>query len=193
MEKKIGILGGTFDPPHYGHLLIAEEAMCQCELDEIWFIPSQVPPHKEREDLTLSEDRMKMVELAIYENDNFFLSTVELEREGRSYTVDTMRLLTEQYPTYQFYFIIGGDMIDFLPKWESINELIQLVTFIGVKRPGYPSESPYPKHVIEIEAPQVDISSSDIRERVAEGKNIRYLLPDNVRVYIEERGLYGQK
>ncbi len=193
MKKKIGILGGTFDPPHFGHLLIAQEALIQCELDEIWFVPAQIPPHKERADLSSSKDRKKMVCLAIEDNPSFILSTVELEREGPSYTVDTMRELTSRHNDCQFFFIIGGDMIDYLPQWTAIDELLQLVTFIGIKRPGFPSNSPYPHNMIEIEAPQLDISSSDIRSRVLDGENIRYLMPDAVCYYIKERGLYGPK
>ncbi|MBU8905611.1 nicotinate-nucleotide adenylyltransferase [Desertibacillus haloalkaliphilus] len=190
---RVGILGGTFDPPHYGHLIIAEEARVACQLDEVWFMPSHIPPHKKRADLSSNEDRVEMVRLAISDHDSFHITKIELEREGPSYTVDTMKQLTNMYPTYHFHFIIGGDMIDYLPKWHGIEELLELVTFIGLKRPGYPSHSPYQEKIIEIGAPQLEISSSEIRKRTATERNTRYMLPDVVRAYVKERDLYGKK
>ncbi|WP_078552748.1 nicotinate-nucleotide adenylyltransferase [Bacillus alkalicellulosilyticus] len=188
--KRIGILGGTFDPPHYGHLLIAEEVRKELTLDEVWFMPSHIPPHKIRNDLSSSEDREKMVTLAIEDNQHFILSTIELERKGRSFTIDTMRQLTKDHPTASFYFIVGGDMVDQLDNWVEIEQLLTLVTFVGLRRPKYNSDSPYKKNIIEIDVPQLDISSSLIRERKRDGKNIKYLIPESVRKYICERGLY---
>ncbi|MGO4887262.1 nicotinate-nucleotide adenylyltransferase [Anaerobacillus sp. MEB173] len=191
--KKVGIIGGTFDPPHFGHLLIAQEVLEQCSLDEVWFMPSHIPPHKQRDDLTSDEERKEMVQRAIHDNEQFRLCDIELKRNGPSYTIDTIKLLKKEHPNIRFYFIIGGDMIDYLPKWVGIKELIEMITFIGVKRPGYPSQSPYKGKVVEVNVPQLDISSSFIRNRVAQRKNIRYMLPEPVRLFLMERGLYAKK
>jgi len=186
---KVGILGGTFDPPHYGHLLIANEVLSTLQLDEIWFMPNQEPPHKKKSDSIKNEDRLKMLELAICGNTAFRVETIELHRQGPSYTVDTMKMINDQYSDHQFFFIIGADMIEYLPKWYKIDELIKLVQFVGVKRPTYNSQTDYP--VLCIDVPALEVSSSMIRDRVKNGKTIRYLLPDPVIQYIEEKHLYG--
>ncbi|MGM7721046.1 nicotinate-nucleotide adenylyltransferase [uncultured Metabacillus sp.] len=189
MSKKIGLLGGTFDPPHFGHLLIASEVLHALQLAEIWFIPNQIPPHKQTEQFTNSKHRVNMLKLALTSNDQFKIDTIELEREGPSYTYDTLCLLSEQYPAYSFYFIIGADMIEYLPHWYKIEEVVKLVTFVGVKRPGYTTSTDYP--VKEVEIPQFDVSSTMLRERIKTGENTAYLLPDDVKRYIEENRLYG--
>ncbi|OEH93674.1 nicotinate-nucleotide adenylyltransferase [Bacillus solimangrovi] len=186
--KKIGLIGGTFDPPHNGHLLIAQEVLIALSLDEIWFIPSNIPPHKSRE-ITSSKHRIEMVKRAIESNDNFKINLIEFEREGRSYTVDTIKVLKELYKEYTFYFIIGSDMVEYLPKWHEVDELMKLIQFVGMKRPGYEMETKYP--LIQIEAPQIDLSSTSLRERCERGGNTVYLLPENVKTYIEENNLYG--
>lgn len=190
--KKIGILGGTFDPPHIGHLLIGQEVLEHFLLDEIWFMPVNIPPHKKQKSATTSKERKDMVELAILDNNHFLLSTLELDRDGPSYTIDTLRQLKQDYPTNHFYFIIGGDMLEQLPNWYQINELLQLVTFIGLRRPGFQFSNPVHEQIILMDVPQVDISSSLIRKRIAAGKSVRYLIPESVRIYIMERGLYEQ-
>ena len=187
--KKVGILGGTFDPPHYGHLLIANEVLSTLKLDEIWFMPNQEPPHKKKSESIKNEDRLQMLELAILGNNAFRVETIELQRQGPSYTVDTMKMINDQYSDHQFYFIIGADMIEYLPKWHKIDELINLVQFVGVERPKYSNQTDYP--VLYVDVPAFDISSSMIRDRVNNGKTVRYLLPDPVIQYIEERHLYG--
>lgn len=189
MKKKIGILGGTFDPPHLGHLLIASEVLHALQLSEIWFIPNQIPPHKQTEHFTDSKHRLNMLKLAIKDHQHFEVNTIELEREGPSYTYDTLRLLLEEFPEYGFYFIIGADMIEYLPKWHQIDEIIKLVTFVGVKRAGFKTSSLYP--VTEVEIPQFEVSSTMLRERLRINGNTDYLLPDNVKRYIEENHLYG--
>jgi nicotinate-nucleotide adenylyltransferase len=187
--NKIGILGGTFDPPHNGHLLIANEVLSELRLDEIWFMPNQEPPHKRKSESVGNLERLDMLELAIDGNTNFRIEKIELERSGPSYTVNTMRLLNERYPNHQFFFIIGADMIEYLPKWHKIDELVNLVQFVGVERPKYSNKTDYP--VIYVDVPGFDVSSSLIRERINTGKTVRYLLPDNVIKYIEEKYLYG--
>jgi nicotinate-nucleotide adenylyltransferase len=187
--KKIGILGGTFDPPHYGHLLIANEVLSHLNLDEIWFMPNHEPPHKEKSESIKNEDRLKMLELAISDHSSFRIEKIELERSGRSYTVETMKILNERFKDVQFYFIIGADMIEYLPNWHQIEELVKIVKFVGVKRPKYSHETDYP--VIYVDVPAFDVSSSMIRERFKTGKTVRYLLPDPVIHYIGEKHLYG--
>lgn len=188
IKLKIGILGGTFDPPHLGHLIMANEVLCSLELDEIWFMPNQDPPHKEKARNVSNENRLAMLNLAIAGHPNFKIETIEFERAGRSYTYDSIILLKEKYPTAKFYFIIGGDMVEYLPKWHRIEELVDIVQFVGVNRPSYRVQTPYAIQSVEI--PSISISSSLIRKRMKDGKTIRYLVPDSVRKYMEENQLY---
>ncbi|MBB5324783.1 nicotinate-nucleotide adenylyltransferase [Anoxybacillus tepidamans] len=187
--KKIGIFGGTFDPPHNGHLLMANEVLHALSLSEIWFMPNHIPPHKQHEQITNSDDRLHMLELAIADHPYFKIETIELKRSGPSYTYDTMRQLKALYPKYEFYFIIGADMVEYLPHWYCIDQLVHLVTFVGVKRPGFSLHTSY--SIVEVEIPEFAVSSSLIRERVKQGKSIRYLVPECVRQYIERKRLYG--
>ncbi|UYZ20839.1 nicotinate-nucleotide adenylyltransferase [Mesobacillus jeotgali] len=187
--KKVGILGGTFNPPHTGHLVIANEVLHAYGLDEVWFMPNQLPPHKTVDEPISQSDRLAMLELAVAGNQQFKVEKAELDRSGPSYTYETMKILKDMYKEIDFYFIIGGDMVEYLPKWHKIDELVKMVKFVGVSRPSYSTETSY--DILYAETPQMDISSSMIRERVKGGKSIRYLLPDSVRVYIEEHGLYG--
>ncbi len=187
--QKVGILGGTFDPPHNGHLLIANEVLSTLQLDKIWFMPNHVPPHKKKPESVIDEDRLHMLKLAIAGNPAFTIQPIELEREGPSYTVDTMKILHTEYENHQFYFIIGADMIEYLPKWYEIDVLVDLVQFVGVERPSYSTKTDYP--VIYVDVPEIDVSSSMIRDRLKCRKTVRYLLPDSVIEYIEEKHLYG--
>lgn len=187
--KRIGILGGTFDPPHNGHLLIANEVLHALNLDEIWFMPTNIPPHKKSADLTNNEDRVKMLSLAISNNPSFKLQRIELERDGPSYTYETMRILKEHNPDIHFYFIIGADMVEYLPNWYNIDELVKVVNFVGIKRPGFTFGTKY--DVTPVEAPQFDVSSSMLRKRFKERRSTMYLLPETVKHYIEEKSLYG--
>lgn len=189
--KKIGLFGGTFDPPHIGHLILAEQVYDQCGLDEIWFMPNYIPPHKKKSSNTTTTDRLNMLKLAINGKPYFKIEPIELERQGMSYTYDTMLLLKERDKDNEFFFIIGADMVDFLPNWHRIDDLIKLVKFIGVDRPTYEGKSPYPVQFIDI--PTINLSSSMIREKVNDGKSVQYLLPDKVINYIKEHGLYGAK
>ncbi|MFC4388431.1 nicotinate-nucleotide adenylyltransferase [Gracilibacillus marinus] len=185
--RKIGLLGGTFDPPHYGHLLMAEQVKEQLHLDEIWFMPNQQPPHKNNAK-TDGQTRLKMIDLAIQDNHAFKTEGIELKRSGKSYTIDTIRQLREMYPSTTFYFIIGGDMVEYLPKWHAIDELIQLVTFIGVNRKGYKRETEYP--VIEVDIPTIELSSTMIREKVKNNQSIQYTTPKVVVEFIHQKKLY---
>lgn len=188
--KKVGILGGTFNPPHIGHLMMANEAYHALELDEVRFMPNAVPPHKQSSGAT-DEQRKRMVELAIEEAPYFTLELFELERGGLSYTFDTMNTMVGREREVEFYFIIGGDSIDHLHTWYRIDDLIQIVKFVGIRRPGSDAVTNYP--VSMIDAPQIGLSSTLLRERFTEGKTVRYLLPKPVEAFIRKEGLYGAR
>ncbi|KIL44476.1 nicotinate-nucleotide adenylyltransferase [Jeotgalibacillus soli] len=187
-KKKVGILGGTFNPPHIGHLIMANEVYHAMSLDEVRFMPSQIPPHKKIAGGTTSEQRIRMIELSIADVSYFSLEQIEFERSGPSYTFDTMMLLKQREPDVDFYFIIGGDMIDYLPKWYRIEELIREIKFIGIPRSGAMGESHYSIHMVK--SPMVDVSSTLLRERLKQGKNVSFLLPDAVSDFISKEGLY---
>ncbi|GIN10552.1 putative nicotinate-nucleotide adenylyltransferase [Shouchella clausii] len=187
--KRIGLFGGTFDPPHLGHLLIAQEALTTIKLDEVWFVPVSTPPHKDRTGLTSGKDRYDMVKAALLQEGRFRVCDIELIRKGKSYTIDTVRELKRTYPNDEFFFLIGGDMVDMLPEWRGIDELKQLVTFVAFNRPGASVKSRPDVHFVPFV--EVNISSSLIRERLAKGKPIRYFVTPEVEQLIEERNLYG--
>lgn len=191
-QKRIGIMGGTFDPIHITHLHMAEVVKEECSLDEVWFMPAKTPPHKQEDSISSEEDRIAMVKEAIRSVPYFQLSLIEFEREGPSYTVDTMRLLKQGYPDFIFYFIIGADMVEYLPKWDRIEELIKLATFIGVGRPEWEinQQHAFSTYVTKVEMIPSHISSTSIRERKKDGKSIRFLVPEDVYLYIEEKHLY---
>ncbi|MBR0619794.1 nicotinate-nucleotide adenylyltransferase [Bacillus pumilus] len=186
--KKIGLFGGTFDPPHNGHLLMANEVRFQVGLDEMWFIPNHKPPHKTDRKRADSRHRVKMVEAAIQSNPHFRLELIEMEREGPSYTVDTVELLKKRHPEDEFFFMIGADMVEYLPKWHRIADLLQMITFIGMKRPGYAGSTAYP--LLFADVPAFDVSSTLIRQRIKQEKPVDYLIPKAVERYIKEHHLY---
>ncbi|MCI5775432.1 MAG: nicotinate-nucleotide adenylyltransferase [Aerococcus sp.] len=188
IEKRVGILGGTFNPIHNGHLIIAEQVREKLGLDEIWFMPDYEPPHVDAKDAIDSRYRLAMLCLALNSNPSFVVETAEIERQGKSYTIDTVKDLKKRYPNIQFYFIIGADMVEYLPKWAKIDELVDLIQFVGVQRPGHQLETPYP--VMTVDVPLIDISSSKIRQMIHEGESIRYLVPDAVAEFIMKEGLY---
>ena len=142
--KKVGLLGGTFNPPHIGHLIMANEVKHALHLDEVRLMPTSIPPHKADPSDATPEQRLRMVELAVIGIPGLTASSFEVDRGGVSYTFDTMKALTEQEPDTNFHFIIGGDMIDMLHKWYKIDELMKIVTFVGVGRPGTIGETQYP-------------------------------------------------
>lgn len=189
--KKVGILGGTFNPPHIGHLIMANEAFDALQLDEVRFMPNAIAPHKQFVDDASMENRLRMVELAIEPYDHFKVEKIEFELGGVSYTYHTMVELCKREPEVQFYFIIGGDMIDSLHTWYKIDELVKLIQFVGLKRPGTLSSSTY--DVKMVEAPELDLSSTLIRKRIKTGGTLKFLLPDNVEAYIRKEGLYGSQ
>ncbi|TVX94350.1 nicotinate-nucleotide adenylyltransferase [Paenibacillus agilis] len=193
--KRIGIMGGTFDPIHLGHLLAAEAAYEAAELDEVWFMPTHVPPHKTKQPEAGQEYRWQMVELAVAPVDYFHASKWELEQGGISYTWDTVQGLQAQYPNVNWYWIIGGDMVAYLPQWHAIEELMSAIHFIGLQRPGssWTVEALPPawqQRIIEVAMPQLDISSTNIRKRRKDGRSIRFLVPDTVEQYVKRWELY---
>lgn len=188
-REKVGVLGGTFNPPHIGHLIIADQVRDQLDLDKIIFLPTAEPPHSSREKTTISSDvRVELLDLAIHTNPTFEMELYEVEKGGKNYTYNTMKALVDLYPAVDFYFIVGADMIEDLPTWYEIDKLVELIQFVGVNRPGYTVETDYP--LIMVDVPLVDISSSAIRKKVALGCSIEYLVPEDVRNYIEQEGLY---
>lgn len=205
---RLGIMGGTFDPIHTGHLLCAEEARLTCELDAVLFIPTGIPNFKQDHIIAPAQNRLEMCHIACDTNPHFDVSDIEIAREGITYTVDTLQLLREHYPeNVEFYFIMGTDSYLSLPQWRKSNQIVELVHFIVVSRPGYMldeaeatlkaafAERGYDNiniYVESIEAPALEVSSSDLRKRISQGKTLRYLTPHEVAIYIRENKLYRE-
>lgn len=194
MKKRIGIMGGTFDPIHIGHLIAAEQAREQGRLDEVWFLPTYAPPHKKESPAGTPEQRLEMVRRAVNGHPRFAVCDLEIRRGGISYSADTVEALTEEYPDVHFLFIIGADMVEYLPRWHRIGDIAARIGFIGLARPGYTLAPDLPSwlkdKVTLVTMPQIELSSSEIRSRVRAGRSIRYLVPGAVQEYIEENGLY---
>ncbi|MBL1230836.1 nicotinate-nucleotide adenylyltransferase [Enterococcus sp. BWB1-3] len=187
-RKQVGILGGNFNPVHNVHLMMAEQVYQQLGLDKVYLMPSYLPPHVDEKMTIDSSHRLAMLELAVEGNSHLAVEPIEIIRKGKSYTYDTMKALIQNNPDTDYYFIVGGDMVNYLPTWYKIDELILMMNFVGTRRPNYDVETPYP--IIWVDTPQMDVSSSMIREKIAQGCTVRYLLPDNVINYIYEKGLY---
>ncbi|GBG95629.1 nicotinic acid mononucleotide adenylyltransferase [Ligilactobacillus salitolerans] len=187
-KKRVGLLGGTFNPLHNGHLIVAQQVLSQLGLEKIVFLPDNLPPHVDHKDALPAKQRLEMVRLGITGNEKFELDTTEIERGGVSYTVDTIKDLQARHPDTDYYFIIGGDMVEYLPKWYQIDQLVRMVKFVGVKRTGARTQSQYP--LLWVDVPTIDISSTLIREKVQQGCSIKYLVPSAVEDYIKEEGLY---
>jgi len=187
-------MGGTFDPIHLGHLLAAEAAREAASLDEVWFIPTSVPPHKPQPGAD-GADRLAMVEAAVAGHPAFRACDLELARGGVSYTIDTVAALQERHPGRDFHWIVGTDMMNDLPNWRRIEELAARVTFVCLSREGERGrKEALPAFVRErlllAPMPPIGISSTDIRRRRRERRSIRYQVPEAVREYIERNGLY---
>lgn len=199
--KKIGIMGGTFNPIHFGHLFLAENAYEQLGLDMVLFIPSKNPPHKNKPEDVTEQQRIDMIQLAIQENPHFELSTIEMEREGMTYTADTMMILKEQNPDTDYYFIIGADSLFLLHKWYQPQIIFDNCTVVAANRDHGDQKAlaeqvqllknEFHANIILIDMPTVQVSSCNIRERLAERKSIRYYLPNPVLEYIENNHLYS--
>ncbi len=191
--KRIGISGGTFNPIHMGHLFMAQTALEKFDLEKIIFVPSFLPPHKSCQNILDASKRLEMARLAVKDNPSFEVSDIEINRTGKSYTIDTLRSFRRQYPSdTKFFFILGYDSFADLHRWHQINELLKMTSFIVINRPGFKPTNPrIPKRkVFSAIMPGLDISSSYLRRAMACGKTIKYLVPDSVLAYIRKNNLY---
>ncbi len=202
--KKLAIMGGTFDPIHTGHLMTAEEVRHEFGIDQVVFIPTGHPPHKDNEEVTHSEHRYLMTVLATVENPHFNVSRIEIDRPGKTYTVDTIKAFKEMYNSnLKIYFITGADAVHEILTWKHVAELMKICEFVAVTRPGYNKNQLKSKieelrkdfectvHFLEV--PALAISSSDIRGRVKNGRPIQYLVPESIEKYIQKFKLYATK
>lgn len=199
-DKRVGIMGGTFDPIHYGHLLLAESAIEQYQLDEILFIPSGNPWLKDSSQVLDKKTRVSMTGIAIEDNPSFALSTVEIDREGNSYSYETLEILREKNPSTCYYFILGADSLLDIEKWKHPERLMKSCTLLTAVRDDCDTEAlkkqidylnkTYDAVIEILPMKRIDISSTDIRNKIREGKSIRYLLPDSVREFIEKNHIY---
>lgn len=198
--KQICLIGGTFDPIHYGHLVVAEEVRQKFGIQKVIFIPAARPPHKMDQEISEPHHRVNMTRLATASNRYFEVSTIEIERQGLSYTIDTVQEIKSIYKIETVYFITGADAVLEILTWKEAEKLLNMCTFIAATRPGYnlnnlketlkslPGE--IFKKTLPLEVPALSISSSDIRQRVREGRSIKYLLPEPVEQYIKENKIY---
>jgi len=198
-RKRVGIFGGSFNPLHQGHLIVAEFAVESIGLDRILFTPVVDPPHKDGSDLRPIEHRCEMIAMAIEDNDHFELSMVDAERPGPHYSVDTVQIIGEQYPDSELYFVMGGDSLRSFPSWHKPEEIVQYCCLAVMRRPSSRPVQPdmhddvlpgLSKRVAMIEAPPIGISATRIREQLFAGRSVRYLVPDNVLHYIRNHKLY---
>lgn len=191
--KCIGILGGTFNPIHVGHLTVAQMVHEQLKLDKVIFVPSNLPPHKTRKYVAPTKDRLHMIRLAIKGNLHFEVSDFEIKREGKSYSIETVAYLRDHFSRgTKFYFIIGSDLLPTLHTWRRIEEVQKIVSFVAVNRAGF-EEKKSKVNVKLITIPGLQTSSSYVRQRITSGKTVRYLVPDNILKYIERKKLYRKK
>lgn len=196
MGRRLGVMGGTFDPIHYGHLVTAEEALVQFALDEVIFVPTGQPWMKEGRQVSPAEDRYLMTVIATASNPRFTVSRIEIDRDGPTYTVDTLRALGAENPDAELYFITGADAMLEIFDWKDPDEILSHAHFIAATRPGYDlahfdaTASTRHPNVSVMNIPALAISSTDIRDRVREGRPIRYLVPEGVKSYIEKAGIY---
>jgi nicotinate-nucleotide adenylyltransferase len=196
--QSLGILGGTFDPPHYGHLVLAENARTQLRLDRVLFVPAGQQPLKRGQGITPVRHRAAMVEAAISDNPTFALSRVDLDRPGPHYTIDTLALLQEAYPGAELFFLIGGDSLAQLATWHDPGGIVQQARLAVMPRPGWEAdlgelEQTVPgvcERLVWLDTPCLDISATDLRRRARQGLPLRYLLPPAVEAYIREHRLY---
>ncbi|ORT98993.1 Nicotinate-nucleotide adenylyltransferase [Anaerovibrio sp. JC8] len=199
-KKRVGIMGGTFDPIHVGHLMTAEAVRDEYNLDRVIFIPAAMPPHKQQQNVTMAKHRYVMTVLATCSNPNFEVSDIEMNRPGPSYTIDTISQLITQYgKNTEFYFITGADTIQEIHTWDRIDELLTLCHFIGASRQGCLPDVNQIKEsfgelgkrkIHRLETPELEISSTDIRNRIKKGYSIKYIVPSCVEQYIYKEGLY---
>ena len=200
-QKKTGILGGTFNPIHTGHLMLAQNALEYCGLDEVLMMPSGCSYFKDQSTVASAQDRINMTVLAIEGNDNLVISTIETERSGNSYTYETLDILCERDSSCRYHYIIGADTLFSMETWKNPADIFAKCTVVCAKRDGYSDdklevqkkrlEDMYCADIILMDIPEVPISSSMIRKLLADGMSCRYYIPDKVLDYIREKGLYG--
>lgn len=204
---KLGVMGGTFDPVHNGHLVAAEEAWCRFELEEVVFVLSARPPHKTDEPHSSVSDRLNMIRMAVEGNQHLSVSSIEAEREGLSFTVDTLRELKKVYGgEVELFFVAGADAVMEILTWKDPEQLLAETEFIVATRPEYPLEKiekalpafdslgrPSIERIHTMEIPELEISSTEIRMRAAQGRPFRYMVPEQVWKYVEEKGLYQER
>ncbi len=191
--RKVGILGGIFDPVHIGHLHIGDGVCRKLGLDKLLLLPSGDPPHKQDSPVASGEDRLRMLKRAAADNPQFEIVDIELKRRGKSYTADTLKQLREKNPDWELYFIIGCDNLTEIQTWKTPEKIFELAKVVSVNRPGYdiaPQKVELPGKVINVTLPGVHLSSTDIRRYLKEGISCRYLLPPGVEDYIIEHKLY---
>ncbi len=186
---KIGILGGTFNPIHIGHLILAEEAREKLGLDRIIFVPTNLPPHKLNGYIAPAKLRYEMVKRAVKSSRYFSVSDLEIKRDGRSYTIDTVKRFKNLYPGDELYFIIGSDLLKYIDEWKDLSEITSLVKFVAATRPGYALEK-IPSYIATLPIRAVDISGFEIRQAIKNNKSFKYLVPETVFKYITRKGLY---
>lgn len=186
------LYGGSFDPVHCAHLKVAQHALEQAGVDAVVFIPAARSPLKSSSAVAGDDDRVEMLRLATRDEPRFEVDTCEVERGGASYTVDTVASFRHRHPTAELHWIIGADQVELLPDWHRIDELAQMLTFIVLRRPGYSTAKPAIPglRMVEIDAPLMEHSSSEIRRRLAEGESVADWLPASVEAFISSRGLY---
>jgi nicotinate-nucleotide adenylyltransferase len=197
---RVGIFGGTFDPIHIGHLVLAEQCREQCQLDEVWFVPAAQPPHKRDAVISPAKARCEMIEFAISGQPQFQLCTAEIDRAGPSFTVTTLEQLHSKHPDHELFLLIGADSLRDLPLWREPRKILELATVVAVNRGGRPEPdrtmindrlgSDIHSRLRFVEMPGIDVSASDIRRRVASGRSIRYLVPRAVETFIHQRNLF---
>lgn len=218
-REKIGLLGGTFNPIHFGHLRAAEEVREILCLSKVYFIPASIPPHKDSTNIAPSEDRLRMLELAIKDNPFFEISDVELKRRGPSYTIDTLRYFSTEFPDFEFYFIVGTDLFSEIDTWKDYKKLFKVSNFAVISRPGFPKDfsKVFPLALREdfryhkeegniifylhkslnilafVRIEGIQISSTKIRCLLKENKSIKYLVPKEVEEYIITKKLYKEE
>jgi nicotinate-nucleotide adenylyltransferase len=190
--RRLGVMGGTFDPIHHGHLVAASEVAARFELDQVIFVPTGQPVGKDETTVSPAEDRYLMTVIATASNPRFQVSRVDIDRPGRTYTVDTLNDLRAEHPGDELFFITGADALEQILSWRSVEELFALAHLVGVTRPGYQLDDDHlPRGAVSlVEVPAMAISSTACRARVAAGQPIWYLVPDGIVQYISKRGLY---
>ena len=198
-QERIGVIGGTFDPPHYAHLVLAENGLVQLGLERVLFVPAAQPPHKPEEPITAVDQRIAMLEIALKGNEAFSLSLVDVERPGPHYTVDMLGILRDRHPAATLFFLMGGDSLAEFTTWRDPVNILQQARLGVMRRPGSETdlsslEETLPgisERLMWLDAPHLEISGTDLRRRVSEGLPIRYLIPAEVEAYIDRHSLYA--